>query len=173
MITTHLPLTTIVLALLLSGCASQSETTQATENTAIQQVMAGPGLVARIQQFDREIGDRVFFALDSAVITPDSQQRLQRQADWLKANPDMVARLEGHADERGTRDYNFALGERRAAATRDFLVALGVGVDRLQIVSFGKERPAAIGSGENVWAQNRRVVTVVGLNRAAAPQISP
>jgi peptidoglycan-associated lipoprotein len=106
------------------------------------------------------VGDRVYFAYDSSLLVGDAQRTLQRQAVWLKEHPAVSLTIEGHADERGTREYNLALGARRADAVRDFLVAQGVGGDRLRTVSYGKERPQLAGSDEASWARNRRGVSV-------------
>ena len=105
--------------------------------------------------------DRVFFDTDRFNIDVQDQATLQSQAQWLAANPNVRITVEGHADERGTRDYNLALGERRANAAKNFLVSLGVSPARIQTVSYGKERPQALGSNETAWAQNRRAVTIV------------
>jgi peptidoglycan-associated lipoprotein len=118
----------------------------------------GPGSQ---QDLAATAGDRIFFAFDSAEITPEAQIILQRQAEWLKSYPNVTATIEGHADERGTREYNLALGERRAQAARSVLVALGISPPRLSTISYGKERPAVPGSTEEAYAQNRRAVTVL------------
>lgn len=107
------------------------------------------------------VGDRVFFSLDSADLSPESRAALEKQATWMKKYGAVRVVLEGHCDERGTREYNLALGERRANAAKDYLVALGVNPARIKTISFGKERPAALGHNEAAWAQNRRSVTVV------------
>lgn len=107
------------------------------------------------------VGDRVFFGFDSAVLSSDGERTLERQAAWLQANPAVSVMIEGHCDERGTREYNLALGERRAAAAKRYLVGLGVPTSRVNTVSYGKERPAVIGDSEAAWSQNRRSVTVV------------
>ncbi|GGB63337.1 peptidoglycan-associated lipoprotein Pal [Blastomonas aquatica] len=104
--------------------------------------------------------DRILFDLDRYNVDADGQITLQSQAQWLAQYPNKQAIIEGHADERGTRDYNLALGERRANAAKNYLVSLGVSEQRLRVVSYGKERPAAMGSDEGSWAQNRRAVTV-------------
>lgn len=104
--------------------------------------------------------DRVFFDTDKYDIDAQDQSTLQSQAQWLQANPNVRATLEGHADERGTRDYNLALGERRANAAKNYLVSLGIPEARISTISYGKERPEALGSDESAWAQNRRAVTV-------------
>ncbi len=105
--------------------------------------------------------DRVFFAFDSSELRPDARDLLRKQAEWLASNRSARITIEGHCDERGTREYNLALGERRANAVRSYLVALGVDSDRLSTISYGKERPAVLGSNEEAWAQNRRAVSVV------------
>ncbi len=105
--------------------------------------------------------DRVFFALDSYSIDSESQRILDAQAAWLGRNPNVRVTIEGHADERGTREYNLALGDRRANAARNYLQSRGVDPARMQTISWGKERPEALGSNESAWAQNRRAVTVV------------
>ena len=104
--------------------------------------------------------DRVFFDTDRFNIDTEDQQTLQSQARWLSQYPNKRIIVEGHADERGTRDYNLALGERRANSAKNYLVALGIAPSRIQVVSFGKERPDALGSNPQAWAQNRRAVTV-------------
>ena len=107
------------------------------------------------------VGDRIFFDTDKADIRDEARAVLDRQAAWLRQHPDAKLIIEGHADERGTREYNLALGDQRAAAVRAYFVALGVRADRLRTVSYGKERPAVVGSVETAWAQNRRAVSVV------------
>ena len=106
-------------------------------------------------------GDRVFFAFDSAVIDAPMAQVLERQADWMRAHPRALFLLAGHADERGTREYNLALGARRAAAVRDYLVGLGIEPGRFRTTSYGKERPVVVGSDEAAWSLNRRVETLI------------
>ncbi|WP_137178058.1 peptidoglycan-associated lipoprotein Pal [Roseomonas sp. AR75] len=107
------------------------------------------------------VGDRVFFDFDRSNIRADQRPVLERQASWFGQYPQVQATIEGHTDERGTREYNLALGQRRANAARDVLVAGGVAPARLSTISYGKDRPAALGSNEEAWAQNRRAVTVV------------
>jgi len=108
------------------------------------------------------VGDRVFFGYDKSDLSTEARATLDRQAAWLKKYPSTSVTIEGHCDERGTREYNLALGERRASAVKNYLVADGIGSDRVKTVSYGKERPAVLGSNEAAWAQNRRGVTVVG-----------
>ncbi len=110
----------------------------------------------------REIGDRVFFDTDKHNVSAASARTLESQANWLNSTPGFNIRLEGHCDERGTREYNLALGERRANAVKDFLISFGVDASRIETRSFGKERPAAEGSTAEAWAENRRVVTIIG-----------
>lgn len=107
------------------------------------------------------VGDRVFFAYDSSVLSPEAQRTMERQAAWLNQYTNISVTLEGHCDERGTREYNLALGERRAAAAKKYLVGLGISPARISTISYGKERPAVVGSNPSAWAQNRRAVTVV------------
>ncbi len=113
------------------------------------------------EEFAQIVGDRVFFDFDKSAIKAEGQTTLQRQADWLKKYANFTVTVEGHCDERGTREYNLALGERRATAVRNALVALGIPANRLKTISYGKERPAVLGSNEAAWAQNRRGVTVL------------
>lgn len=107
------------------------------------------------------VGDRVFFGYDSYALTAEGRQTLLAQARWLQQYPNLSIIIEGHADERGTREYNLALGDRRGNAVKDYLIALGVNPSQISVISYGKERPAVSGSNEAAWAQNRRGVTVV------------
>jgi len=107
------------------------------------------------------VGDRVFFGYDSAELDADAQELLQDQVAWLKQYPAVSVTVEGHCDERGTREYNLALGEKRAQAVKNYLLSLGVPSDRVSSISYGKERPAVVGSNDNAWSQNRRSVTLV------------
>ncbi|MGB2060985.1 MAG: peptidoglycan-associated lipoprotein Pal [Candidatus Puniceispirillales bacterium] len=107
------------------------------------------------------IGDRVLFDFDSYELTSSAKSVLNKQANFLSSKPSVRITIEGHCDERGTREYNLALGESRAAATRDYLVAQGVNPARIKIISYGKERPAVIGSNEDAWRFNRRAVSVI------------
>jgi peptidoglycan-associated lipoprotein len=141
---------------LLAACESAPQTTEAQTGAG-----AGPRPGSQEDLIATAGSDRVFFDFDSSVIRPDGRTTLDRQAAWFATNAAVRATIEGHTDERGTREYNLALGQRRANATRDYLVARGVAGARLSTISFGKDRPAAIGSDEGAWAQNRRAVTVV------------
>ena len=107
------------------------------------------------------VGNTVFFSYDSSELSSVGQGILARQAAFLKANPALTVTIEGHADERGTREYNLALGERRASASRDYLIAQGINAARVRTVSYGKERPAVAGSTKVAWAKNRRAATVI------------
>ena len=108
-----------------------------------------------------QVGDTVNFDFDSAELTGSARSTLNRQSAFLSVNPDLMIVIEGHADERGTREYNLALAERRATAVRDYLVAKGMNSARVRTVSYGKERPAVVGSDEASWAKNRRATTVL------------
>ena len=106
------------------------------------------------------VKDRVFFATNESILTTASRETLRAQAAWLRKNPDVTVVVEGHADERGTREYNLALGERRANAAKDYLMTYGVSSDRMTVLSYGKERPVDSGSNPLAWSKNRRSVTV-------------
>ena len=106
------------------------------------------------------VPDRVFFATNESILTTRSRDTLRKQATWLRANSEITVVLEGHADERGTREYNLALGERRANAAKDYLMTYGVSADRISVISYGKERPVDSGSNPLAWSKNRRSVTV-------------
>lgn len=108
-----------------------------------------------------EVADRVFFDLNASSLSDDAQKILSTQSDWLKSDPSIRVTIEGHCDERGTREYNLALGERRANAAKQYLLNHGVDGSRIKTISYGKERPAFVGSTEEVWSKNRRAVTVV------------
>ena len=107
------------------------------------------------------VGDRVFFDFDRYNLKPPARRILEKQAVWLKKYSKVTITVEGHTDERGTREYNLALGDRRANSTKDYLISLGIDPNRIKTISYGKERPVALGSNEAAWAQNRRAVTVV------------
>ena len=107
------------------------------------------------------VGDRVFFNYDSAELDTDAQELLQDQVAWLKQYSDVSVIIEGHCDERGTREYNLALGEKRAQSVKNYIINLGISADRVSTISYGKERPAVVGSNDGAWAQNRRSVTKV------------
>jgi peptidoglycan-associated lipoprotein len=111
--------------------------------------------------FSQVVGDRVLFAVDQSTLTPQAMQTLDGQAQWLLTNTSYLAVIEGHADEQGTREYNVALGARRANAVREYLISRGVPAQRLRTISYGKERPISTCSNESCYAQNRRAVTVI------------
>lgn len=150
----------LVMALALAGCASK----KVPNNAADLGLGGGAGAATpgSTQDFTVNVGDRIFFDTDSSVIRADAQQTLSRQAQWLGQYSSYAITIEGHADERGTREYNLALGARRAAATRDFLAARGVPANRIRTISYGKERPVAVCDDISCWSQNRRAVTVLG-----------
>ncbi|MFI4984123.1 MAG: peptidoglycan-associated lipoprotein Pal [Rickettsiales bacterium] len=138
---------------LLAACS----TTVTDENGENQLSSASRG---QMEELEKRVGDRVFFEFDSSTISAEAQEILKKQAVFMSQNPDLKFAIEGHCDERGTREYNMALGERRANAAKQFLISLGIEASRLQTVSYGKERPAVLGSNEWAWSQNRRAVAV-------------
>ena len=154
------PLTIAILgaAALLAAC---SDSSPAVDPSATAGAADGAQDANTVEYFNVVVGDRVFFETDSHNLTTEAQHVLSKQAQWFAANPGTTAMIEGHADERGTREYNLALGARRANSTRAFLISQGVDGGRLRTVSFGKERPVALGSDLQAWSQNRRGVTVV------------
>ncbi|MEY3553283.1 MAG: Peptidoglycan-associated lipoprotein [Pseudomonadota bacterium] len=123
---------------------------------------AGAATPGSQQDFVVNVGDRVFFESDSSELTSVAQATLDKQARWLSQYPRYTITVEGHADERGTREYNFALGQRRAEAAKNYLAARGVPASRMRTISFGKERPVAVCNDISCWSQNRRAVTVLG-----------
>lgn len=156
----------LAFGLLLAACE-----TPPTDDTAATGTPGAPGYDGGVSSagvspgtqsdLEQNVGDRVFFAYDSSVLNATAQETLRRQAEWLQQYPQLSVVVEGHCDERGTRAYNLALGERRASSARNYLVSLGVNPRRITTVSYGKERPAVLGSNERAWAQNRRAVTVI------------
>lgn len=133
-----------------------------TDTTGIDQRDLGPAYEDGSQQhLDAVAGDRVFFDYDRYDLSARAQQTLRNQAEWLQQHPGVNVTIEGHADERGTREYNLALGARRANAVMRYLVGLGVPETRMRTISYGKERPEMASSNESAWAQNRRGVTVI------------
>ena len=146
----------LALGLALSACAHNNNNLAAGYGAAI------PGSV---QEFNQSVGDRVFFTTDQIDLSPTAQATLDKQAAWLNQYSKYSFTIEGHADERGTREYNFALGSRRAQAVHDYLAAKGISASRMRTISYGKERPVAVCDDISCWSQNRRAVTV--LNGAA------
>ena len=130
-------------------------------------VDGGPVAPGSVRDFVINVGDRVYFDFDSYSIRSDASRTLAAQAAWLSRYPQVQVRIEGNADERGTREYNLALGARRAEAVRSFLIANGIPASRIDTISYGKERPIAFGSGEQAWAQNRNAHTSI---TGGAPQ---
>jgi peptidoglycan-associated lipoprotein len=139
----------------LAVAACTKKNSASLENGAGQ---AAPGSVA---EFQTVVGDRIYFLVDQSSLTSEAQQTLTKQAEWLKQYGNVTVQIEGHADERGTREYNIALSARRATVTREFLAAQGVEASRVNTIAFGKERPVALCDAESCWSQNRRAVTVV------------
>ncbi|OIQ30628.1 MAG: peptidoglycan-associated lipoprotein [Alphaproteobacteria bacterium MedPE-SWcel] len=152
----------LVAGLTLAACSNASwDDTSAGSGGAGQVTPGSVGDPTSPAYFREAIGDRVLFLVDQSSISPAAQTILAGQARWLTANPDYVVTIEGHADEQGTREYNLALGARRANAAREYLMSQGVAGSRIQVVSFGKERPIEICSEESCYSQNRRAVTVL------------
>jgi peptidoglycan-associated lipoprotein len=130
-------------------------------NTSAAEVAAVDSAVSFQEKLVQQAGDRVFFDFDKAVVRSDGEETLRMQAEFLKQNPGLTMTIAGHCDERGTREYNLALGERRANAARNYLISLGVSPERLSTISYGKERPIILGHNEAAWAQNRVGVSEV------------
>jgi len=147
----------MAMGLALTGCAQKNQLPDNSGQLGLNNG-ASPGSQ---QDFTVNVGDRVFFETDSSVLTATARQTLDRQAQWLQRYPNYPVTVEGHADERGTREYNLALGARRAAATRDYLASKGITANRMRTISFGKERPVAVCDDISCWSQNRRSVTVL------------
>ena len=154
----------VTAALGLAACSTNPDRFGAAGSGAGGVGAAGLGSVSDPNSpayFNEAIGDRVLFQVDQSTLTDESRETLRQQAVWLMNNGDYTAIVEGHADEQGTREYNLALGARRASAVQDFLVTQGVAPNRLRTVSYGKERPLAVCSDESCYQQNRRAVTVI------------
>ena len=144
------------LSFVLSACATQTSTKKI--DSQIQgDVYTGTDTVEYLAD---GVPDRVFFATNESVLTTASRETLRKQAAWLRKNSEITVVLEGHADERGTREYNLALGERRANAAKDYLMTYGISSNRISVISYGKERPVDSGSNPLAWSKNRRSVTV-------------
>lgn len=146
----------VAMALVVAACAQARDS---------QDMAAGGGTGSATpgtsQDFVVNVGDRVFFETDSTVLTARARETLNRQAQWLRLYPQYHAAIEGHADERGTREYNLGLSARRANVVRDYLVSQGIPGSRLRTIAYGKERPVAVCNDESCWSQNRRAVTAV------------
>jgi peptidoglycan-associated lipoprotein len=149
------------LALAISAAACSSNPMGADAAGAFGAGAGGPATPGSGQDFVVNVGDRVFFETDSTDLTPTAAATLDKQAQWLSRYPRYTFLIEGHADERGTREYNFSLGARRAQAVRDYLASRGIQASRMRTVSYGKERPVAVCNDISCWSQNRRAVTVL------------
>ena len=146
-------LVVVAAALALSACATQKKV-----STQMQgDVYTG---TETVKYLATGVPDRVFFATNKSVLTTAARDTLRKQAAWMRKNSDITVTVEGHADERGTREYNLALGERRANAAKDYLMTYGISGNRISVISYGKERPVNSGSDSLAWSQNRRSVTV-------------
>ena len=160
----------MVAAFVLAACSTAQQDSAdtggsgaaASQATSPQVAATTTGPIPGSQQdLVQNIGDRVFYDFDRFNLKPEARATIERWAAWLKTYDPVSLTIEGHADERGTREYNLALGERRANSAKEFLISLGVNPDRINIISFGKERPAVLGSNEESYSQNRRGVAVV------------
>jgi peptidoglycan-associated lipoprotein len=148
---------------LLAACSNTPETATTGGATGAG---TGAGTMAGVvpgsqQDLATNVGDRVYFAFDSSRLTPDDQGTLDRQSEWLGKYPQVGVQVAGNTDDRGTEEYNLALGQRRANAARDYLAARGVNPSRVETISFGKDRPIALGDNEDAWAKNRNATTSV------------
>jgi len=143
----------LLASLVLTACATQKKTTGQLQGD----VYTGKDSVEYLAS---GVPDRVFFATNETVLTTASRETLRKQAAWLRKNSKITVVLEGHADERGTREYNLAIGERRANSAKDYLMTYGISSDRISVLSYGKERPVDSGSNPLAWSKNRRSVTV-------------
>ena len=159
-------ITIIAATFILAACATtppetSSSGSSASSSSSVSLVQDGVYVGDEtIEMLAVDVPDRVFFSYDSYALTSAAQSTLSKQAKWLKANPSETISVEGHADERGTREYNLALGDRRANAAKDYLMSQGISSNRVTTISYGKERPVKSGSNDTAWAQNRRSVTV-------------
>jgi len=145
----------LMASLILTACATTKKVSM--DNQMQGDVYTGTDTVEYLAS---GVPDRVFFATNESVLTTASRDTLRKQATWLRENSEINVVLEGHADERGTREYNLALGERRANAAKDYLMTYGVSANRISVISYGKERPVDSGSNPLSWSKNRRSVTV-------------
>ena len=146
-----------------SGSSTSSSDVSSSEEGTITETSPESASITPGSQEDLivNVGDRVFFNYDSSDLDSDAQELLQDQVAWLKQYSDVSVIVEGHCDERGTREYNLALGEQRATAVRDYLVIQGIDPDRIKVISYGKEKPAVVGSNSMAWSKNRRAVTII------------
>jgi peptidoglycan-associated lipoprotein len=155
-----------VIAMGAAACSSNKDTTASTGPGGGFGV-GGAATPGSAQDFVVNVGDRVFFESDSTDLTPTAVATLDQQAQWLQRYPRYTFLIEGHADERGTREYNFSLSARRAQTVRDYLTSRGIGASRFRTVSYGKERPVAVCNDISCWSQNRRAVTVLDAGAGA------
>jgi len=147
----------LLLTSFLAACATAPSATTSSQSQVLGGVYVG---TETIEMLAVNVPDRVFFAYDSYSLAASAQATLSKQAKWLKSNPSIAIAVEGHADERGTREYNLALGDRRASSVKDYLMSQGISSNRISTISYGKERPVKSGSNDTAWAQNRRSVSV-------------
>jgi len=147
----------LVACLVLTACATKKEVATGVQGQMQSDVYTGTDTVEYLAD---GVPDRVFFATNETILTTASRETLRAQAAWLRKNSSINVVLEGHADERGTREYNLALGERRANSAKDYLMTYGISSDRISVISYGKERPVDAGSNPLAWSKNRRSVTV-------------
>jgi len=162
----------VALIILISSCVSRNSTDLTNDSVndqkkGVYETVSNKDEATKINEEvssdiseEIEVEDRVFFSLNSSKLTNEAKKVLDGQSEWLKSESGIKITIEGHCDERGTREYNIALGEKRANASRDYLIANGVSADRIKTVSYGKEKPAMIGHGKDIWSKNRRSVTV-------------
>ena len=157
----------LMACLALTACATKKEVSN------VQGQMQGDVYTGTdtVEYLADGVPDRVFFATNESILTTASRETLRAQAAWLRKNPSINVVLEGHADERGTREYNLALGERRANAAKDYLMTYGISSDRITVLSYGKERPVDSGSNPLAWSKNRRSVTAVSYTHLTLPTI--
>ena len=160
-VTTGFTLAAISAALLLGGCSHKATEAPAAGDTSASSSTSETIVPGSRRDFEVNVGDRVLFDYNTSDLDEGDRAILQKQAAWLAKYPQVTLQVEGHCDERGTREYNIALGARRAQAVKEFLVSLGVNSSRLDTISYGKERPVCVESNESCWAQNRRGVSVI------------
>ncbi len=148
---------------LLAACAHKADTaTTGTTGNSFNSAPASNGPVGGSQEdLVANVGDRVFYVLNSSTLTEDGQATLSKQADWLAKYPNVSVQVAGNCDDRGTEEFNLALGQRRANAAKDFLTAKGVSTSRVTTISYGKDRPTALGDDDQSWSQNRNAITSV------------
>ncbi|SOC37010.1 peptidoglycan-associated lipoprotein [Rhizobium subbaraonis] len=147
----------LFMGLALAGCANKKNMPNSAGELGLNNATPGSP-----QDFTVNVGDRIFFDTDSTSIRADAAATLDKQAQWLQKYPNYAITIEGHADERGTREYNLALGARRAASTKQYLSSRGIPASRMKTISYGKEKPVAVCDDISCWSQNRRAVTVLG-----------